>query len=70
MNAVLAVFWELIGLFVDDGSLAIAILMVVALAAVCASNTPHPPMVSGAILLLGCLGALVENVIRAGRRLS
>jgi hypothetical protein len=69
MNALVAVLRELIGLFVDDGSLAIAILLVIALAGVCVSGMPHVPMVAGAVLLLGCLGALVENVTRAGRRL-
>ena len=69
MNILVAVFHELIGLFIDDGSLTVAILLVIVLAGVSALVLPHFPMVAGAILLLGCLGALVENVMRAGRRL-
>jgi hypothetical protein len=49
---------SLAGLFVEDGALALAILVVVAAA--------RPA--SGAILLFGCLGVLLLNVIRAGRR--
>jgi hypothetical protein len=59
---------ELIGLFVDDGALALAIVAIVVLAALVAALMPQVPLAAGAILLLGCLGALVLNVIRAGRR--
>jgi hypothetical protein len=67
MNA-LAVFRELTGLFVDDGSLALAIVAVVLLAGAFATLMPDVPLAAGAILLLGCLGVLVANVARAGRR--
>jgi uncharacterized membrane protein YdjX (TVP38/TMEM64 family) len=59
---------ELIGLFVDDGALALAIVAIVALAAVAATLMPGAPLAAGGILLFGCLGALLLNVIRAGRR--
>jgi hypothetical protein len=67
MNA-LAVFRELIGLFVDDGSLALAILAVVLLASAFATLMPDVPLAAGAILLFGCLGVLLANVARAGPR--
>jgi hypothetical protein len=67
MNTLVAVFRELAGLFVDDGSLALAILAVVALAAVSASLMPGSPMAAGVILLFGCLGVLFMNVLRASR---
>jgi hypothetical protein len=67
MNA-LAVLRELTGLFVDDGSLALAILAVVLLAGALATLMPDVPLAAGAILLLGCLGVLLANVARAGRR--
>jgi hypothetical protein len=54
-------------LFVEDGSLALAILGVVILAALSAFGLPDHPLVAGAILLLGCLGALIVNVVRAAR---
>ena len=68
MNTLVAVFRELAGLFVDDGSLALAILAVVVLAAISATLMPGVPLAAGAILLLGCLGVLLANVARAGHR--
>jgi hypothetical protein len=55
-------------LFVDDGSLALAILGVVVIAAIVAALAPGVPLLSGAILLLGNLGVLLVNVILAARR--
>jgi hypothetical protein len=68
MSAVAALLRELIGLFVDDGSLALAILAVVALAGVSAALTPNVPLLAGVVLLFGCLGVLIANVLRAARR--
>lgn len=68
MTSLLAIVRDLAGLFVDDGSLALAILGVVAVAAIVAALTPGAPLFSGATLLLGNLGVLLVNVIRAARR--
>jgi len=68
MNMLGAVFRELIGLFVDDGSLALEIVAVVALAAISATLIPDVPLAAGPILLFGCLGVLLANVARAARR--
>ena len=68
MNALKAVWAELIGLFVDDEFLAVAILAVVALAALLATLAALPPLGVGAVLFLGCLGALVVGVWRTARR--
>jgi hypothetical protein len=62
MNMLRAVFLELIGLFVDDGSLALEIVAVVALAAISATLIPDVPLAAGTILLFGCLGVLLANV--------
>jgi hypothetical protein len=59
---------ELIGLFVDDGALALAIIAVVGLAGISAMLIPDVPLAAGAILLLGCLAVIVSNVARASRR--
>jgi hypothetical protein len=59
---------ELVGLFVDDGALALAIIAVVVLAGISANLMPDLPLAAGAILLFGCLGVLISNVARAGRR--
>jgi hypothetical protein len=59
---------ELVKLFVDDGALALAIVEIVAAAAVLATLMPATPLAAGAVLLFGCLGALLVNTKRAGRR--
>jgi hypothetical protein len=68
MNTLRAALRELIGLFVDDGSLALQIVGVVMLAALSAILIPDIQMAAGGILLLGCLGVLLANVARAGER--
>jgi len=59
---------ELLALFVDDGSLALAILAVVMLAAISVALIPDIPLVAGAILVFGCLGVLLANLAIAARR--
>jgi uncharacterized membrane protein YdjX (TVP38/TMEM64 family) len=58
---------ELAGLFVDDGALALSIIAVVVVAAIVAMLIPEVPLVAGAILLFGCLAALLVSVARAGQ---
>ena len=66
MTVVAGVFKELIGLFVDDGSLALAIVAAVAaLAALLALGLP--PVAGGPLLFLLCAGLVVENVLRTVR---
>ena len=57
---------ELVGMFVDDEFLALAILAVVVLAA--AASYLGQPLVAGLILLVGCVGVLVTSVVRGLRR--
>ena len=68
MNMLIAVLRELIGLFVDDGSLALMILAVVILAGIFVTLAPDLQLAAGAVLLFGCLGVLVANVARAAGR--
>ena len=68
MKAVVSVFRELAGLFIDDGWLALAILAVIALAGIFSILMPDTPLAAGAILLFGCLGVLLANVARAAQR--
>jgi hypothetical protein len=68
MTALATVFTEVVGLFVDDGWLALSIIGVVALTALVAVLAPHAPIAAGVVLLGGCLGVLFVNVIRARRR--
>jgi len=67
MSAVIRVLRQFAGLFVEDGWLALAILGIVALAAVLALLMPRLSPAAGALLLFGCLGVLVANVMRAAR---
>jgi hypothetical protein len=66
MNMLRAILRELVGLFVDDGWLALEIVAVVVLAGICATLIPDAPLLTGSILLFGCLGVLLANVARAG----
>ena len=64
MKATMKVLIELVGLFVDDGWLALAIIGVVAVTALIAALAPHGPVAAGIVLLAGCLGVLFGNVMR------
>jgi len=55
-------------LFIDDGWLALAIGIVVAVAAVVAAIAPAVPMAAGVVLLVGCPALLFGNVTRAANR--
>ena len=68
MSILAGVLRELVGLFVDDGALALAIVAIVVVAAIVATLMPQVTLAAGAILLFGCLGALVLNVVRARQR--
>jgi hypothetical protein len=68
MKALIHIFRELAGLFIDDGLLALAISGVVLYAAIVAAIVPDMPMAAGIVLLAGCLAALFGNAMRAGKR--
>ena len=56
---------ELIGLFVDDGVLAVALVAVIVIAAIVASLAPGTT--AGVVLLAGSLFALLANVLAVPR---
>jgi hypothetical protein len=58
----------LVGLFIDDGALAVAIFLVVLLSWIFSTLMPEMPLAAGAVLLIGCLGVLLANVMNAARR--
>ena len=64
MNILVAASQTLVGLFVDDGSLAIAILMIVLVSGIFSILMPDMPLVAGAMLLIGCLAVLFANVMK------
>ena len=65
MTILATAFRMLVGLFVDDGSLALAIIVIVLLSSVIANVIPDMPLAAGAVLLFGCLGVLFANVMKA-----
>jgi hypothetical protein len=68
MTTLTTVLRVLARLFVDDGSLALAIIAVIVLAAWVIAVEPRRPIIAGIVLLAGCLAALLGNVMRAVRR--
>jgi hypothetical protein len=68
MTALANALRVLVELFVDDGALAIAIVIVVTLSAALAALAPGQPLLVGIILLGGCLAVLAANVMRAVQR--
>jgi hypothetical protein len=58
---------EILGLFVDDGPLALRILLVVCAAAAMAFFAFEPRQI-GAVLVIGTIVVLTESVWRATRR--
>jgi hypothetical protein len=63
----MAALKELWGLFVDDGSLALALIIWVAICGFGLSRTPVPAAWDAPILFVGCLAILVVNVMRNAR---
>jgi hypothetical protein len=59
---------QIVKLFVDDGWLALAIIVVVAIVALLARLVPDLSLAAGAILLFGCLGILLANVLVSAAR--
>jgi hypothetical protein len=68
MNALLAFASDIFGLFVDDGSLALAVLVWVALVGLASALLPVPSAAIGILIFLGCAAILAENVLRRARR--
>ncbi len=67
MSMLATIAKELLGLFVDDGSLALAILAWVAVVAALLSVSALPAGVAGILLFAGLVGILIENVLRRAR---
>lgn len=68
MSMVARVARELLGLFVDDGSLALAILAWVAVFAALMSVSAVPSILAGLLLFMGLIVILAENAVRRARK--
>jgi hypothetical protein len=58
---------ELLGLFVDDGSLALALLAWLGAAAAISWQTDYDGLIKGGVLFGGSAAILIENVLRRAR---
>lgn len=58
---------ELIGMFIDDGSLAALSMILVLAVAAAVKLLALPPLFGGLLLLLGCLAILIYSVRRAAK---
>jgi hypothetical protein len=67
MTVVKEIVAELVGMFVGEKLLTIALLIVITLAWCLADFTGLDRLVGGAVLLSGCLILLVESVCRGAR---
>jgi hypothetical protein len=64
-----AIARELVGLFVDDGLLAVSLLTWCAVVAIVVLNAPAIGQVGDGLLLVGgCIAALLVSVLRRARR--
>jgi hypothetical protein len=70
MNAIRLVAREFFGMFVDDGNLALLALVLVAAVTAAVKLLALPPLLGGALLLVGCLAILLLSVQRAARAIS
>ena len=68
MNALRSAFRELVGLFIDDGALALLLVALIAIACALEALGFVTHAVLGALLVMGTIGALVASVLRAARR--
>ena len=64
MKLIGTILREILGLFVDDGSLALAILALVGLVAVLTAGFAVPGWIAGLLLFAGALAILAENLLR------
>jgi hypothetical protein len=68
MKLVMATARELFGLFVDDGSLAIALVLWIIVLDAARGFWPGLDSWGAVILFLGCIAILIENTLRAAKR--
>lgn len=66
---VLKLIWdEILGMFVDDGALALQAVVLIAVVAGLVKGLGLSPLVGGVLLLVGCLVALGLSLLRKTRR--
>jgi hypothetical protein len=70
MRSIRVILSEIIGLFVDDGSLAAALLVWCAVVAGVRAVLPGSPLLAGGLLAGGCVAILLVNIRRTAAGVS
>ena len=68
MTALRAAIAELIGMFIDDGQLALTLVALIAVVTLLVKFAGIGGLAGGLLLLAGAIGLLVESVYRDARR--
>lgn len=67
MNILKIAFRELVGLFIDDGALALAAFVLILLVVAAVKLAHVNGLIAAILLLVGCLIIVAESVARAAR---
>ncbi|HEX4569155.1 MAG TPA: hypothetical protein VH184_01925 [Dongiaceae bacterium] len=68
MTALRTAIAELIGMFIDDGQLALTLVALIAIVTLLVKFAGIGGLAGGLLLLAGAIGLLVESVYRGARR--
>lgn len=68
MKLLSSIFHELLGLFIDDGSLALQLVLLILATVVSVRGLGLDPLLASVLLLLGCIVVLALSLSRAARR--
>jgi hypothetical protein len=68
MTALRAAIAELVGMFIDDGQLALTLMALIAIVTLLVKFAGIGGLAGGLLLLAGAIGLLVESVYRDARR--
>ncbi|SON55712.1 hypothetical protein HDIA_2171 [Hartmannibacter diazotrophicus] len=68
MTALRLAIAELIGMFVDDGMLAVFTVLLIGIVTALVEIAKLPGLLGGAILFAGSIAILAESVVRAARK--
>jgi hypothetical protein len=68
MKAIRAALAEFVGMFIDDGQLALTLIALIAIVTLVVKSAWIGPLAGGVALLAGCIALLLESVYRDARR--
>ena len=68
MSTLKAILSELVGLFVDDGALALLAALLIAIVAAAVKLLALPALGGAILLLVGCIAILADSVRRAAAK--